>query len=130
MINKLIKLADHFDQKKLYKKANTIDKLISIASEDDENVIDFLKEKARMENERQNFNRRMKMFSELAEDGDIVNIYALDGTWSESVDKYEMPEKLLEELIDSGMEIESFIEYLQNEGRSSDLNKIYVQTLT
>ena len=130
MINKLIKLADHFDQKKLYKKANAIDKLISIASEDDENVIDFLKEKARMQNEKQNFNRRMKMFSELAEDGDIVNIYALDGTWSESVDKYEMPEKLLEELIDSGMEIENFIEYLQDEGRSSDLNKIYVQTLT
>lgn len=130
MIDKLIKLADHFDQKKLYKKANTIDKLISIASEDDENVIDFLKEKTRMQNERQNFNRRMKMFSELAKDGDIVNIYALDGTWSDSVDKYEMPEKLLEELIDSGMEVKSFIEYLQDEGRSSDLNKIYVETLT
>ena len=128
--NKLLKLAKILNREDLHKESHMVKRLVSLASEDNENVIDFLKEKSRMESEKQNFNRRMNMFSELMEDGDIATIYDVDGTFSDTADKYEMPEKLREEFYSSGMEIKSFIEYLQDEGRNSDLNKIYVETLT
>lgn len=126
---KLIKLADMLDLKKLHKEADMVDRLISFASEDDENVIDFFKEKSRIEDERQSFNRKINMFSEIIEDGDISTIYDIEGVFSDTVDKYEMPERLRNEFYSSGMEIRSFIEHLEDEGRTSDINKIYVETL-
>ena len=119
---RLIKLADFLDYKTLYKKADAVDRLVSLASEeDDENIIDFIKEKSKI-------NRRMEeKIKKMKEEA--TTIYSIDGTFSDTVDKYEVPERLLIELYDSSMGIEDFIEYLKDEGRQSDLNKIYVTTL-
>ena len=61
IIEKLIKLSDFLDCKKLYKKADIVDKLISFASddEDDKVVIDFLKEKERMMKEKERMMKKI-----------------------------------------------------------------------
>ena len=122
IIEKLVKLSDFLDFKKLHKEADIVDKLISFASEeDDEKIIDFLEEKSKIK-------RRMdEKIKKMKEETDTI--YDIRGTFSDTVDKYEFPEDLLIELYDSGMEVKDFIQYLQDKGRGSDLNKIYVETL-
>ena len=71
----------------------------------------------------------MDLFSQIIEDGDMVTIYDINGTWNHEVDKYEMPESLAKEFEDTGGEVEDFIEKLIDEERNSDLNKIYITKL-